>query len=72
MPKINKKREFNYHFSEDSEEERNFFKKEFTILLASLFPKGKKLKWKSIIELIFSITILAIILVLIFVYFYKW
>jgi hypothetical protein len=39
MPKPYKKREFEYHFSQDDEKTIFNFKKEFTILLAFLFPK---------------------------------
>ena len=44
MPKPYKIREFQYHFSQDDENTIFNFKKEFTMLLALLFPKDWKVK----------------------------
>lgn len=70
MPKPYKKREFEYHFSQDNEKTIFNFKKEFTMLLASLFPKEWSVKkWHSYFKLITLVLILVIIIILITAYY---
>lgn len=71
MPKPYKKREFQYHFSQDDENTIFNFKKEFTMLLALLFPKDWKVKkWHYISILIIPICIIVIVILLLLNYFW--
>ena len=70
MPKPYKKREFEYHFSQDDENTNFLFKKEFTILLAFLFPKWWNVKkWEHSLQYIVSIAIITIIITAIILYY---
>lgn len=72
MPKPYKKREFEYHFSQDDEKTIFNFKKDFTILLAFLFPKEWSVKkGHSHPKLITLVFILVIIIILIIAYYFN-
>lgn len=71
MPKPYKKREFEYHFSQDDENTIFNFKKEYSILLAFIFPKERKFKkWFSPVEII-TIMLVIIVIIIILLFHYK-